>query len=83
VLRKWYVDRFLALRMTAFRDPMSYFNRYSKLSDEEAVETATGIWNRINLVNLKENILPTRQRADLILKKQASHSVEDVALRRL
>jgi type I pantothenate kinase len=83
VLRKWYVDRFLALRLTAFRDPMSYFNRYSKLSDAEAVETATGIWNKINLVNLRENILPTRPRADLILKKAASHLVEEVALRRL
>ena len=83
VLRKWYVDRFLALRLTAFRDPMSYFHRYSKLSDAEAVETATGIWNRINLVNLRENILPTRQRADLILTKEETHMVQEVALRRL
>jgi type I pantothenate kinase len=80
-LRRWYVDRFLALRMTAFRDPMSYFHRYSKLSDVEAVET--GIWERINLVNLHENILPTRPRADLILKKAESHSVGEVSLRRL
>ncbi len=69
VLERWYVERFLALRMTAFRDPMSYFHRYSQLSDEEAVTTARGIWNRINLLNLRENILPTRQRADLILTK--------------
>ncbi len=82
-LRRWYVERFLALRLTAFRDPMSYFHRYSKLSDEEAVETATGIWERINLVNLHENILPTRQRADLILKKAESHIVDEVSLRRL
>jgi len=83
VLRTWYVDRFLTLRGTAFRDPKSYFHRYSQLSDEEAVETATSIWTRINLVNLRENILPTRRRADLILKKAESHSVEEVALRRL
>jgi type I pantothenate kinase len=83
VLRKWYVDRFLTLRGTAFSDPKSYFHRYSKLSDAEAVETATGIWTKINLVNLHENILPTRLRADLILKKQASHQVKEVALRRL
>lgn len=83
VLKRWYVDRFLALRMTAFRDPLSYFHRYSTLSDSEAVETATGIWERINLVNLRENILPTRQRADLILKKGDSHAVEEVALRKL
>ncbi len=82
-LRRWYVERFLALRMTAFRDPMSYFHRYSKLSDKEAVETATGIWERINLANLHDNILPTRQRADLILKKADSHIVDEVSLRRL
>ena len=83
VLREWYVDRFLTLRSTAFRDPMSYFHRYSNLSDTEAVETATSIWTRINLVNLRDNILPTRQRADLILTKSANHMVEQVALRRL
>jgi len=83
VLREWYIERFLALRETAFRDPKSYFHRYSKLSDQEARETATSIWNRINLVNLHENILPTRQRADLILTKGKSHRVEEVALRRL
>src|SRR5258705_3611305 len=83
VLQAWYVDRFLTLRGTAFRDPKSYFHRYSRLSDEEAVATATSIWTRINLVNLHENILPTRQRADLILRKNESHLVEEVALRRL
>ena len=83
VLRSWYVDRFLTLRGTAFRDPKSYFHRYATLSDQEAVETAAAIWTRINLLNLNENILPTRQRADLILKKVESHLVEEVALRRL
>jgi type I pantothenate kinase len=83
VLMEWYVDRFLTLRSTAFRDPKSYFHRYSNLSDDEARDTAAGIWRRINLVNLHENILPTRQRADLILKKVASHQIEEVALRRL
>jgi type I pantothenate kinase len=83
VLLRWYVDRFLTLRGTAFSDPQSYFHRYSKLSDEEAVKTASGIWSRINLVNLHENILPTRQRADLILTKSESHLIEEVALRRL
>jgi type I pantothenate kinase len=83
VLKAWYVDRFLTLRGTAFRDPKSYFHRYSKLTDEEAATTATAIWTRINLVNLHENILPTRQRADLILKKGVTHQVEEVALRKL
>jgi len=83
VLKDWYVDRFLTLRGTAFRDPKSYFHRYAKLSDTEAVETASGIWERINLVNLHENILPTRQRSDLILKKCSNHTIEHVSLRRL
>jgi type I pantothenate kinase len=83
VLKSWYVDRFLTLRTTAFRDPKSYFHRYSQLSDDEAVQTASSIWERINLVNLHENILPTRQRANLILKKSEDHTVEQVALRRL
>jgi len=83
VLLSWYVDRFLTLRETAFRDPKSFFHRYATLSDAEARDTAAAIWRRINLLNLHENILPTRQRADLILKKSESHLVEEVALRRL
>jgi type I pantothenate kinase len=83
VLLSWYVSRFLTLRGTAFADPKSYFHRYARLSDEEAIATATSIWERINLVNLHENILPTRPRADLILKKSESHQVQEVALRRL
>src|SRR3569833_1173887 len=83
VLKDWYVDRFLTLRGTAFRDLKSYFHRYAKLSDTEAVETASGIWERINLVNLHENILPTRQRSDLILKKSSNPTIEHVSLRRL
>ena len=83
VLRDWYVDRFLTLRGTAFADPKSFFHRYSTLSDAEAVATATSIWDRINLVNLHDNILPTRQRADLILTKGENHMVGEVALRRL
>jgi type I pantothenate kinase len=83
VLRDWYITRFLALRDTAFHDPRSYFHRYAPLSDEEATATALAIWERTNLANLEENILPTRPRATLILKKGADHVVETVALRRL
>jgi type I pantothenate kinase len=83
VLENWYVERFMRLRETAFRDPQSYFHRYSKVDDKEAVDTALSIWRRINLVNLHENILPTRQRASLILSKAADHEIERVALRRL
>ena len=82
-LEAWYVERFMRLRETAFQDPKSYFHRYAKVSDAEAGETALAIWRRINLTNLHENILPTRQRASLILKKGADHKIEEVALRRL
>jgi type I pantothenate kinase len=83
ILEEWYVERFMRLRETAFRDPQSYFHRYSKTTDEEAKETALSIWRRINLTNLHENILPTRQRASLILNKGTDHQIERVALRRL
>lgn len=83
VIHRWYIERFMQLRATAFRDPGSYFHRYSQVSDEEALKIANGIWARTNLANLRENILPTRQRADLILGKGADHAIEQVALRKL
>ncbi|MEP3045265.1 MAG: type I pantothenate kinase [Roseibium sp.] len=83
LLRNWYVDRFMRLRETAFRDPGSYFHKYSRITDQEAVETATKIWTEINFLNLRENILPTRPRADLILTKNASHQISKVALRKV
>ena len=73
----------MGLRETAFRDPRSYFQKYADLDDAEAEATARSIWRRINLVNLHENILPTRPRADLLLTKGASHRIEEVALRKL
>ncbi|MCY3713312.1 MAG: type I pantothenate kinase [Gemmatimonadetes bacterium] len=82
-LEQWYVDRFLRLRDTAFRNPESYFHHYAGLSTEEAVETARGIWRDINLVNLRENIIPTRERADLILEKGTNHRVTGVYQRKL
>ncbi|WP_200835014.1 type I pantothenate kinase [Phyllobacterium salinisoli] len=82
-IRKWYADRFMRLRETAFRDPQSFFHRYSQLSEEAALSMADGLWNNINLKNLKENILPTRPRADLILRKGNNHLVEEVALRKI
>jgi type I pantothenate kinase len=83
VTEDWYVNRFLTLRETAFKHPAAYFHRYASLSDEEARATALSIWRRINLKNLEENILPTRQRADLILDKGADHAIERVCLRKL
>ena len=83
VLRTWYIDRFFSLRETAFQDPRSYFHRYGSLSDNETRQTANRIWETINLLNLRENVLPTRQRADLILHKGADHIINAVDLRRI
>jgi type I pantothenate kinase len=82
-IRKWYVDRFLRLRKTAFRDPVSYFARYGSLTEAEAVEEANRIWDQINGPNLEQNVLPTRGRATLVLRKAADHSVRFVRLRKL
>lgn len=82
MLQEWYVDRFFKLRAGAFTDPKSYFNNYTNLTDDEAKETATQIWNDINKKNLVENILPTRERANLILKKSENHVIEWVKLRK-
>jgi len=82
-LQQWYVERFLRLRETAFRDPNSYFRRYAELSVDDAVATARRIWREINYPNLKQNIEPTRERADLILEKGARHTLERIYLRKL
>ena len=83
VVRQWYVARFRRLRETAFQDPRSYFHRFATLDDAEAEEVADEVWRTINLVNLRDNILPTRPRADLILSKDADHRIARVALRRI
>jgi type I pantothenate kinase len=82
-IRRWYVDRFLRLRETAFRNPASYFARYGSLTEEEAVAEANRIWDEINGPNLKQNVQPTRSRATLVLRKAADHSVRFVRLRKL
>jgi type I pantothenate kinase len=82
-IAQWYVERFMALKTGAFANPSSFFNVFSHLSDEEAVQTALGYWNDINLPNLMENVQPTRGRASLVLQKAADHTVERVLLRKL
>lgn len=82
-VRRWYVDRFLGLRSTAFAQPESYFRRYAALSDEEAVHVAGTIWDSINAPNLEQNIRPTRGRATLVLTKGADHAVQRVRLRKI
>jgi type I pantothenate kinase len=82
-IRSWYVRRFLKLWETAFRDPESYFVRYGELSRDEAIAKAESLWDSINGPNLRENILPTRSRATLVLRKGADHAVRWVRLRKL
>ena len=82
-IEQWYIDRFLALRESVFQDPDSFFKFYANLNDEEAIETARGIWKNINGRNLRENIAPTRDRASLILRKTVGHRIDEVLLRRL
>ncbi|MFT4082899.1 MAG: type I pantothenate kinase [Nocardioides sp.] len=82
-IKQWYVERFLRLRETAFRDPSSYFAKYAALSHEEAIERASAIWDEINGPNLTTNVLPTRSRATLVLRKDRDHSVRYVRLRKL
>lgn len=79
-LRAWYVERFLDLCATVFQDPWSYFHRYAGLDHDDAVTAAEHLWCSINEVNLRENILPTRERADVILVKAADHHIRQVRL---
>ena len=81
--RRWYIERFLLLRATAFKEPASYFHRYAALSDEAAERVAGEIWDTINGPNLRENILPTRERAHLVLVKGPDHAIETIRLRKL
>lgn len=83
LIRQWFIDRFQTLRHTAFRDPTSFFHRYATLSTREALRFAQEVWREINGKNLRENILPTCSRADLILTKGKDHAVHRVLLRRL
>jgi type I pantothenate kinase len=82
-IEQWYVSRFLAMRSTAFANPASHFHHYAGLSDKQAVVAATGIWHSINRPNLVENILPTRPRATLVLRKDADHCINRLRLRKL
>ncbi len=82
-IETWYLDRFLLLQRTAFQNPSSYFHHYKDLPPDEAREVGRRIWSEINAVNLKENILPTRERANIVLSKAADHSIAQVALRQL
>jgi type I pantothenate kinase len=82
-IERWFLERFLTLRDTVFRDESSYFHRYAGLSLEEAIQVGRGIWRNINGINLRENIRPSRERAHLILEKEEDHAVQGVKLRKL
>jgi type I pantothenate kinase len=81
-LEEWYISRFMKLRKGAFTDPKSYFRSFAELTEQEAIETSKSIWHEINRKNLRENILPTRERASLVLHKSDNHAVDYVKLRK-
>jgi type I pantothenate kinase len=82
-IERWYIDRFLRLQRGAFTNPQSYFHRFASLTEEEAIERAHGIWSTINEPNLLQNVLPTRARASLVLRKSSDHTVSSVLLRKI
>lgn len=82
-LRTWYIDRFLSLRQAALNNEEDFFNRFSSVNDDQAKEIANSVWEEINLVNLSENILPTKNRANLILKKNINHEINEIWLRNI
>ena len=82
-IANWYVERFLSLQRGAFANPQSYFHRYASLTEEAAIERARSIWKSINEPNLLQNVLPTRARASLVLRKGANHAVSSVLLRKI
>ncbi len=82
-IEAWFLERFLLLQKTAFRDENAFFNRYKDLTRDEAIGFAQNVWRSINLPNLRDNILPTRERADLVLTKRPDHTLGEVRLRRM
>ncbi|MGI4983134.1 MAG: type I pantothenate kinase, partial [Janthinobacterium lividum] len=82
-IEAWYVERFLMLQRTAFQTPDSYFHRYRDLPEAEAIAFAKSVWAEINLVNLRQNIQPTRERARIVLRKRADHRIDEIRLRRM
>ena len=83
VIRKWYIERFLNLRQKAISDKNSFFNRFADIDDQDAINLATQIWETINLKNLDEYILPTRNRASMIVKKDEDHKIDELWLRKI
>jgi type I pantothenate kinase len=82
-IRQWYLERFLLLKKTAFRNPRSFFHNFAEMSDADARAFATDIWERVNLVNLVSNVAPTRERAQVVMQKGSNHRVQEVWLRRV
>src|SRR5699024_10542590 len=82
-IKRWFTERFMALRTTAFRDERSFFKVFADLSDDEALATASQVWEEINGPNLRENIAPTRDRATAVLRKGPDHSVRTIAIRKI
>lgn len=83
LIKKWYIERFSLLRKQASHDENAYFHQFSLMPDSVALNLAKTVWNEINLINLKENILPFKHRAQLILNKHKDHLIQDIFLKKL
>ena len=81
LIEKWFLERFGVLLDTAFHDPSNYYYQYAQMPREEAFAYAKKIWRDIDLKNLKEYILPTRFRADMILHKTEGHVMDNILVR--
>ncbi|WP_329135543.1 type I pantothenate kinase [Streptomyces sp. NBC_01476] len=82
-IEQWYLGRFRKLRDTAFQDPSSYFRTYTQVPEAEAMEYAQLMWRTVNQPNLEQNVLPTRSRATLVIRKGPEHRVQRLSLRKL
>ncbi|AZA09603.1 Pantothenate kinase [Corynebacterium pseudopelargi] len=82
-IERWYIERFLTLRGSAFREPGAHFSHYADFDDASAEAEARRIWQTINLPNLVENIQPTRVRASLVLSKGSDHAIQRIRMRKL
>ena len=83
IIKEWFIERFLKLMETAFRDPRSYFKNYSNISRDDAISRASMIWDQINGKNLRENIIGTKYHAQLIMEKTENHMVKRILLRKI
>lgn len=81
IIEKWYMQRFYKVMDMNKNNPDNYYYELANAPREEATKFAEETWQMINLVNLREYIAPTKQRASLILHKTTGHLIDQIYLR--